>query len=297
LARGVVKDFFAKIPLIGVGPARTGSTWLYHVLADTKLVERPNTKEVSYFDKNYDKQIAWYRNNFTNTGKDYWIDVTPHYIESLLHCERIHEKFPNAYILLGIRDPIERIKSLLELFYYNTKSRKGDGYERYLEDDYEGYLKDILHKQIIIGDRVAFFRRMYQDRLVVIRYEALKSDPVACAKEILSRCGIVAPPPPTSNYVINSLYTLKKPRLMVFSTSLFRVIRTLLPPALAWHAKVEIGERLLMQKVQLEGFLGEKEFQRIIDPHLESIDRDKRMVEEILGTIAAEGATTVATSN
>jgi hypothetical protein len=283
-----LRDFSTKVPLIGVGPARTGSTWLYHVLTDTNLVERSSIKEISYFDKNYNEPFVWYRNTFTDTGKDYWIDVTPHYIESLQYCERIYETFPNAYILLGIREPIERIRSLFKLFYYNTEFANGDGYENYLEHDYEGYLEDVLNKQIIIGDRVAFLRRMYQDRLVVIRYQALQSDPVACAKEILARCGIVAPPPPVCNYGVNSLYTLKWPQLTALSKSLFRVVRLLLPPALAWRAKVAIAERFLMQKIQLEGFLGEQEFQRIIEPHLKSIDRDKRMIEEILGTNAAE---------
>ena len=38
-----VRDFSKKIPPISVGPARTAPTWLYKVLADTMLVERPNT--------------------------------------------------------------------------------------------------------------------------------------------------------------------------------------------------------------------------------------------------------------
>jgi hypothetical protein len=48
---GYVGDFSAKIPLIGVGPARTASTWLYQVIADTRLAERASTKEISFFDK------------------------------------------------------------------------------------------------------------------------------------------------------------------------------------------------------------------------------------------------------
>jgi hypothetical protein len=283
----MVKDFSSKVPLIGVGPARTGSTWLREVLIDTKLIEYPSTTEISYFNKNYDEPLAWYLNKFTNTEKEYWIDVTPQYIESLLYCERIYQNFPNAYILLGLRDPIERIKSLFTLFYYNTKYKKRDGYEEYQEDDYDGYLRDILNRQIIIGDRVAFLHRMYRDRLVVVQYETLQSDPVTCATDILSRCGIVVPPPPVSQYVVNSLYTLKWPRFTAFGKSSFKIVRMLLPPALAWRAKVGIGERLLMRKVQLEGFLGEKEFHRIIDPHLERIDKDKRIVEEIVSAIAA----------
>ena len=182
-----MRDFSAKIPLVGVGPARTASTWLYRVFADTGLVECASTKEISFFDEHYDKQLAWYRQQFTNTGRDYWIDITPQYINSYHYCERIYDNFPNAYIFVGIRDPIDRIRSLFKLFYYNTGSMRGD--------DYTNYLQEELSKQILIGSRVALLSRMYRDRFVVIRYEALKRDSVACAKQVLSRCGIVASPP------------------------------------------------------------------------------------------------------
>jgi Sulfotransferase family len=269
-----LKDFSKKIPLIGVGPGRTASTWLYHILVDTKLVECARTKEISYFNQHYNNQLAWYRNEFTDTGKDYWVDITPQYIDSVLYCKRIYKNFPDAYILMGVRDPIDRIRSLFKLLYYNTKSTK--------VDDYEQYLEEILPKQIIIGSRVAFLSRMYQDRFVVIPYEALKRDPATCAQQVLSRCGIVAPPPAVCNYVVNSLYTLKCPRLAGFGKSMFRPVGALLPPALAWRAKAVIAERLLMRKVLLEEFLGEKEFERMIRPHLALIDRDRRIVEGIL---------------
>jgi Sulfotransferase family len=272
-----LRDFSTKIPLIGVGPARTASTWTHQIFVDTKLVERPSTKELSYFNKNYEKQLAWYRREFTDNGLDYWIEVTPQYIESLLYCTRIYDTFPNAYILMGIRDPIDRIKSIFKLYYYNTKSK--------FKGDYEKYLQEILTTQILISSRVAFLYSMYGDRFVVIRYEDLKSDPIAVANEVLSRCGIDAPPPLASNYVLNSLYTPKHPTLTSIGQSLFRRARERVPPAVAWSAKT-MGERLLTQKIQLEEFLGEEEFERLLKPYLATIERDKRKVEEIVGPMS-----------
>jgi Sulfotransferase family len=270
-----LKDFYSKIPLIGVGPARTASTWLYHVLVETKRVERPRAKEMSYFNIHYDKSLWWYQREFTEEGHDYWIDVTPQYIDSLVYCKRIYDQFPNAYVFIGIRDPVDRIRSLFKLYYYNTRSERADDYDKYLQEE--------LPKQIIIGNRVAFLHRMFHDRLVAIRYEALKRDSVACAKQVLSRCGIAAPPPAVCNYVVNSLHISKDTRLASFGKSWFRSVGRLLPPALAWRAKIEIGERLLMREIRLERFLEEKEFQRVIGPHLAKIERDQRLVDEILG--------------
>jgi hypothetical protein len=176
-----LKDFYSKIPLIGVGPARTASTWLYNLLVETKRVERPRTKEISYFNIHYDKQLSWYEREFTEKGHDYWVYVTPQYIYSSVYCERIYENFPNEYVLVGVRDHIDRIRSLFNLYYYNKKRAS----------DYDRYLQEILPKQIIIGNRVAFLH--HHDRFVAIRYEALKRDPAAYAKQVLSRCGDCGP--------------------------------------------------------------------------------------------------------
>jgi hypothetical protein len=274
-----VGDFSTKIPLIGVGPARTASTWLYQVIADTRLVECASTKELSFFDQHYDKQLAWYRQQFTNTGRNYWIDITPQYINSSHYCERISDNFPNAYIFVGIRDPIERIRSLFKLLYYNTRSTRADDYENYLQEELSG--------QILIASRVAFLSRAYRDRFVVIRYEDLKRDPVACAKQVLSRCGIVAPLPVVCNHVVNSLYTPKNPRLTGIGQSLFRSARKV-APALAWGAK-PMAERLLTQKILLERFLGEEALERIVGPYRAKIEEDNGMVEEIIKQMSCGG--------
>jgi hypothetical protein len=122
---------------------------------------------------------------------------------------------------------------------------------------------------------------MYGDRFVVIRFEDLKGDPAACAMRVLSRCGIATQPPPVCNYVMNSLLIPNNPRLATFGRSLFRPVSRLLPPALAWRVKTEIGDRLLMQKIRLERLLGEEEIQQMIRPHLAKIERDQRIVEQV----------------
>ena len=269
-----MKDFSERIPLIGVGPARTASTWLYQVLVDTGHVERPSTKEVSFFNRHYEKQLTWYKSNFTDTGLDYWVDITPQYIDNYLYCERIYHTFPDAYILLGIRDPIERIKSLFKWYYYATRSR--------WIDDYEVYLLEVLPQQIYIAERIDLLDQMYRDRLVVVRYEALKRDPVAYAKQILARCRIAAPPPLVSNYVVNALYIPKMQGMAGIGKSLFRPIRALLPPSIALPAN-EVGKAVLTQGIILDAFLGEHEFRRMIQPHIARIDREKRIIEELLG--------------
>jgi hypothetical protein len=87
---------------------------------------------MSFFNKHYDKQLQWYQGQFSDDGLDYWVDVTPQYIDSIIYCQIIYDCFPGAYVLMGLRDLIQRIKSLFKWYYYSTRSDRVDDYEMYL---------------------------------------------------------------------------------------------------------------------------------------------------------------------
>src|ERR1700687_1549707 len=63
--------------VIGVGPSRTGSTWLYNVLRDT--VDMPaGAKDTHFFHNFYDKGIEWYADHFRYaTGERKIVEICP----------------------------------------------------------------------------------------------------------------------------------------------------------------------------------------------------------------------------
>ena len=48
---------------VGIGPERTGTTWLHNTLTDHVGVPR-QIKKVHFFDQNYTRGLAWYARYF-----------------------------------------------------------------------------------------------------------------------------------------------------------------------------------------------------------------------------------------
>lgn len=98
-----------------VGPPRTGTTWLHNVLSQCAWLSHP-TKETRYFDKYFDRGIAWYRTHYKRANHTRVIgEVAPTYFASAQARERIAELIPTARIVCTFRDPVERVLSLYRL--------------------------------------------------------------------------------------------------------------------------------------------------------------------------------------
>lgn len=98
-----------------VGPPRTGTTWLHSVLGQCVWLSHP-TKETRFFDKYYDRGLAWYSSHYkkANSGRVVG-EVAPTYFASVKARERIAQLIPRAKIVCTFRDPVERILSLYRL--------------------------------------------------------------------------------------------------------------------------------------------------------------------------------------
>lgn len=101
---------------IGVGVQRSATSWLYSCLASHPQVYMPR-KEVHFFDQHYDKGIDWYRGLFQGAAA-YQIagEFTPDYLSNPETMQRLKQAFPNARILVLLREPMERTLSALQLF-------------------------------------------------------------------------------------------------------------------------------------------------------------------------------------
>lgn len=101
-------DFFL------VGPQRTASTWIYRNLLP--YLDMPlAVKETMFFDRHFDNGFDWYFKHFTKTGLPRG-EVAPTYFHSSNARERIFASFPNAHIVITLRDPIDRIESMYRLY-------------------------------------------------------------------------------------------------------------------------------------------------------------------------------------
>lgn len=103
-----------SVHFIGIGPQKTGSTWLNDVLACHPSISLPSgTKETMFFDLYYDKGLDWYRDYFSTTddGKIRG-EIGPSYFDGEKSIERIYAINPNCKIIISLRNPISKAISL-----------------------------------------------------------------------------------------------------------------------------------------------------------------------------------------
>jgi len=116
---GALPDF------VVIGAQKCGTTFFYHLLSQHPLVEPAASKELHFFDKNFDLGVEWYRRCFpaprwedgrrTITG-----EATPYYMFHPLASERMAEVIPQARLIMLLRNPVDRAYS-----HHQQEVRKG----------------------------------------------------------------------------------------------------------------------------------------------------------------------------
>lgn len=101
-----------------IGAQRSGSTYLYHILDEHPEIamSRPVRPEPKFFlnDQLYARGRAYYEDTYFSGHHGeirYYGEKSTSYIESVVAANRIHQFYPNARILIILRDPVIRAYS------------------------------------------------------------------------------------------------------------------------------------------------------------------------------------------
>lgn len=192
---------------IGVGPTRTGTSWLHEVLKGH--VGLPKIKETHFFNSYYEKGLEWYSGHFRDYPADLPIgEICPVYFRSMKARERIAHDIPDCKIICSLRDPVDRLYSDYRL----ELSLGGD--ERPLEET----IKTSPH--ILEACSYAEHVKAWQDlfgrgNVLVIFYDDLKSNP---QEYVDSVCKFIGVSPinlaqsPTGRDRVNSTEARRAPR-------------------------------------------------------------------------------------
>lgn len=103
-----------KVDFIGVGAARSGTTWLYNCLKEHPDVTVSSIKEVHFFDKDehFNKGLPYYGKFFGRESTSKIVgEITPAYLTCTACPERIAQCFPQAKLILCLRNPVDRFIS------------------------------------------------------------------------------------------------------------------------------------------------------------------------------------------
>ena len=171
---------------LGVGPPRTGTTWLHRTLVGR--VGLPlNVKEINFFDVYYDKGANWYLSHFRRADPMLPMGEVCNYFAFPKARERIQKHMPGCRVIVTLRDPVERAYSHYKLMRCRAYTKAG--FEEFLA----------TRPQVNSANRYAFhladwFARFGRQRVMVCFYDDLKKDPQAYSDRISDFIGIARAP-------------------------------------------------------------------------------------------------------
>ena len=164
---------------IGIGPQRTGTTWLHNALEGVAVLPR-GTKETHFFSDRYHKGISWYADHFRHGAAGVPIgEFDPNFFR-METIDRIHTHLPNCRLICTMRDPVDRAYS-----YYKNLRRFG-----YTRANFEDWLPEIPG-----GNRYASYLRLWQERfgkeqVMVTFYDDLVTDPQGYFDKVCDFIGV-----------------------------------------------------------------------------------------------------------
>ncbi|HJK95666.1 MAG TPA: sulfotransferase [Polyangiaceae bacterium LLY-WYZ-14_1] len=97
-----------------LGAQKAGTTSLFRYLAQHPRVVEPIVKEVHFFDASFHKGLDWYLAHFPRDpadGRTITGEGSPYYLYHPHCADRIAETFPEARLLVLLRNPIDRAVS------------------------------------------------------------------------------------------------------------------------------------------------------------------------------------------
>jgi len=257
---------------IGVGPGRTGTTWLHEVLKGR--VNLPTgIKETDFFTTNYNKGIEWYAHHFRDADRTRPVGEVNPYFGFPETAERIAIHIPRCKIICTFRNPVERIYSAYKLWRHYTLTN----------DPLEVFLVKV--PQIIEVTRYAthlpdYRARFGNDRVLVMLNDDLRADAQAYLDRVCDFIGIARYPVPASageGELINSINDLPRfPRIarrarkfmywleenQAYGTSNF------LERAGAWKKVFGGGSKFLPLDPSIEARLGE-----LMRPEIDALEQ------------------------
>lgn len=100
---------------VGIGVQRGGTSWLYECFNEHPEIYMPG-KELHFFDQKYDRGITWYSSLFDVKDKSLIKgEMTPDYLFNKDAIVKLHSHYPNAKLIIILREPFERAYSAIGL--------------------------------------------------------------------------------------------------------------------------------------------------------------------------------------
>ncbi|MFW9876732.1 MAG: sulfotransferase domain-containing protein [Candidatus Thorarchaeota archaeon] len=179
----MTSNYNKKIDFIGIGAAKSATSWIYQCLIEHPEICGSSKKEIHYFDRiqNYQKGINYYLSFFKHCPKkSIKGEFTPGYIFNLYIPKIIHKHFPDIKIIACLRDPTDRLHSLYK-YHVNMGYKYSiyKSFESVIEKEPEFVKTGFYYRQLR-----EYYKIFPKENILILIYEDLLREPKENLKKI-----------------------------------------------------------------------------------------------------------------
>ena len=202
---GKVTSVLRTAPSVFIlGAQKAGTTSLYQFLVENNYVSPSKRKEIFFFNNqhNFEKGLSWYKSHFPLFAVKRTCDATANYFEAPNAAERLCKHFPEAKLIVLLRNPINRAFSHYQMSVKNGFEKLS--FEEALESEDERMIlgHNLDHKHNYLHQRLGYRSKgIYVDQLKkwlalfpmnqihIVQSEELFSNPEIECQKILNFLG------------------------------------------------------------------------------------------------------------
>jgi hypothetical protein len=188
-----------------IGAQKAGTTWLAKCLGEHPDVFIPEIKEIYYFDRHYDKGLAWYEAYFEPwSGEKAVGEGTVGYIRSTTSPGRIHDTLgDDVKLIASLRHPVERAYSAYRMHLSRGEIPYAMDFATFVRED----VRTSLSQSTYTPQLERYLAHFARENLLVLIYEEIYRDTQnaldACARYLGVAPGFI--PPSVRDRVNNSV--------------------------------------------------------------------------------------------
>ncbi len=179
-----------KPQFVFIGPTKSGTTWIDSYLrARTEVLLPKLTKETFFFDKQYDKGLAWYEAQFGSAyPSKVCVEIAPSLFAKPEATRRLAGDLPAATVICTLRNPIDRAVS--HYFHYLKAGAPDVGFAAMCEHYPDIVEAGLYHKHLLTWEEA-----LGRDRLLILSYDKMRSEPLEFCADLCRAIGIDYIPP------------------------------------------------------------------------------------------------------
>lgn len=166
-----------------IGAPRAGTTWLAKIFYNHPDIYIPFEKELHFFDKHYEKGLAYYESFFEGRKEETAVgEATPDYLSGIYSKydvpSLIKQHLPNVKLIVSLRNPVERVYSR----YLNARAK----YPQNANLTFEEKLRqkpEFIEEGFYYDQLLRYYKLFPSEQILVILFDEITDNP----KEVLCK--------------------------------------------------------------------------------------------------------------